>query len=354
MAYYTVSLVARTPTVTAGGWPTLAEVDRIRWAGLSYSDSIDGAPTMDVSAQVDGLSVACIARLRDLAATPCELWIYRDGVLVAAGPLISHTIQARTITLHGAGLRYYLTYTRYPFDIAVTTDYGQLIWFLLQVSAINAASYGNYGIAFAHLLAGSGSFATHTIRGVELKTLDEIISTLGDRDNGFEWYVDPPTRRLELVAPRRGADRSSSVFLDRRVLENATISQSVAAGTFGTVAYASSSGAAGELSATATDTAKAAAFGVAHVATRRTDVVNAATMTDHATRLLADSSTAKQTTSQNLIPVTGADVGDIEAGDVVSYAYDAGLGLVAFTPRIRTKRVSVGDDGRETLSVEFV
>ena len=56
--------------------------------------------------------------------------------------------------------------------------------------------------------------------------------------------------------------------------------------------------------------------------------------------------------SPDLAVVTGASIEDFDAGDIITYSFDDGLGLRVITPRVRTKKVTASK-GREALSVRF-
>lgn len=49
-------------------------------------------------------------RLRNLAATPLEVWVDRDGTQVFAGPVIGGEIQGPNVKHTAKGLLYYLAY----------------------------------------------------------------------------------------------------------------------------------------------------------------------------------------------------------------------------------------------------
>lgn len=155
--------------------------------------------------------------------------------------------------------------------------------------------------------------------------------------------------------PRRGIDRTGEIFLDRRNIGTPAVFASVAPGQIATDVLGSSSSADGAaLTATAENTTARTTFGRAQVARSWQDVKVQATLDDHVARVADDLSTMRLSVEPRLIPVEGADVTDFDAGDLVTYDYDAGLGTITATQRVRQKQVSVSRTGREELAVRFV
>ncbi len=130
---------------------------------------------------------------------------------------------------------------------------------------------------------------------------------------------------------------------------------SVAPGQIATdVLGTSSSAGGGALVASAENATARTTFGRAQVAKAWPDVSVQVTLDDHASRVAEDLSTMRLSVSPRLVPVDGADATDFDAGDQVTYDYDAGLGQITVAQRVRTKRVAVSEKGREELSVRFV
>ena len=84
---YELVCVAR--LMQPSGPPTLVEVDSILWGGLNVTEELSRAGSLQASTPVTTLTEAVLQRLRDIRRLPCELWLYRDGQHVFAGPLTS-------------------------------------------------------------------------------------------------------------------------------------------------------------------------------------------------------------------------------------------------------------------------
>lgn len=357
MADYDVTLVARTP-VPAPDAPVLTEVDRLKLNGLSWSDALTRAGEIHCSLDVDTLNAEAKLRLTNLVAYPCELWVHRDGIRVAAGPVTARQIQGRSVTVTAAGLAYYLQYMRRVYDyITSSRDQYQIVKDLIdweQATVFPFWDYAHFGLD-TDGIGTSGVTRELTIEGSELRSLDEIIRQMGGRDNGFDIWVDPTTRAVMLATPRRQRDLTGTVILDGRYLRSAQVAHSVAAGKVASEVWASSSSSSGTsaLSTAADNPAVAASFGRVLAAQAFHDITNASTLLAHARRAADDMATPAITISPNIVTGVELDPTTLQPGDLITYDYDAGLGQETHTLRVDTITTKV-DVGNEDLTLAFV
>jgi hypothetical protein len=178
------------------------------------------------------------------------------------------------------------------------------------------------------------------------------LSELADLDGGFDFWVETVTRDLKFAAAK-GSDVSAQVIFDRRGVEDPGISVSKAAGSFASVAFASSSGDV-VLTSSVEDATLRQSFGLWGHAETFDSVSEQATLDDHAQRLLDERSKALFVPGPKLIPVSGSGVTDFTTGDTVEFAYDAGFGLLVVQRRVLRKQVTVSDEGAESIAVSFV
>lgn len=347
---YEVAFVARIPS--ASGPPTLTELGPVKFSGLSWSDELGGDGRLDVATKIDSLDAPIKARLTQLDQTPNELWLYRNGTRVFAGPVTSYDVQnKRVLTMYAPGLSYYLEYMIRDTDYAQTGVDQSLIAKDL-VDTYQAQSYAHFGLDT--VIPGSGTFRDLSLKGAEGKTLGSIIRTMGQRENGFDLAVDPVGRRIKMYSPRRGADLSTTVVIDRRNIVLPKVMLSVAAGIFATRAtVASSSTTAGNLTSSAVNSVQEARFGRVMVAQQFSDISVQSTLDDHATRLAGNLSSPSFVVAPDIAPVTGLMPGDVAPGDQVTYDYDVGLGAQTLVRRITKIQVTV-KRGKERMALTFL
>lgn len=351
MANYEATFIARIPAQT--GPPQLVEVGPIKYTSISWMDELTRDGRVDIGVKIDSLDDAIKARLRELDRTPNELWLHRNGRRVAAGPITSYNVQnRRALTMVAPSLTGYLPYMVRDTDYTATSvDQATIVKQL--VDAHQAADYGNFGIDT--LIPETGVPRDLQLQAGEGKRLDTVIREMGGRENGFDYAIDPTTRRLALYNPRRGADLSDSVFIDRRNVIDAQVSLSVAAGDFATRITAASSAIDGTaLTAVAANTDAEARFGRVMAPESFSNISEQTTLDDHAARLADTMSTPAFLSAPTLAPIEELEVGSIAPGDLVTYAYDVGLGAQELVRRISSITVKVGHDGKERLALVFL
>src|SRR5690606_1442460 len=180
----------------------------------------------------------------------------------------------------------------------------------------------------------------------------ERLTELGQVSGGFDWWVDDG-RQLRLAATK-GDDLSDQVSLDLRSITKPGLHVAVSAAGVASVAFASNSAELPPVQHEAVNSALAASFGRVGVAEQFDGVVEQATINAHANRMLGVRNGPQVAAMPEAIPVAGASVTDFASGDWVEMAFDPGVGLVVFRRRVLAKRVTVSEDGNETIGVEFV
>lgn len=345
-AHYDIVYVTRTPQQSTG--PTLAETGPV-YGKLSWSANLYSPDTIEVVASTNELESDLKERLRDLVLLPTEIWIYRDGILVAAGPIVGGSINEKEVTISAAGLSSYL---RYMF---VTTDKNfsatdQATIAKTLVDDWQALDYGNFGIDTSSITT-HGVNRTINFKGNEFPNVFEAVTDLGAADNGFDVWVDPDTRELNLDYPSRGVNKSATVFLERGI-SSPNIKFSVAPGIIASESFGVAKDTNGNvITSTQTNTTLRQDFGRIGYAESYEDGEQA--LLDDLTQAAVDvRNTMMFQPGPGLLPVDGAKVEDFNPGDIVSYLYDAGLGNQSGVYRVKRKKVTV-DKGQESIEVEF-
>ena len=291
--HYEINVIARTPSENNG--PTLELVDRINvHERIYWADELAGPGAATVSTDVSRISENIGERFADLAKTPCELWIYREGQIVHAGPIIGLQTQGNTLTVISQGVLYYLRYmyiaSTYP--LAQGARYNPFKIVKDLIDNWQNEPYGNFGIKTSHIgkpantpanqggsqLTTIGDGST-TYDGIPLMTdekgrpIKRTVSYLGDElrevyveiealatsFDAFDYWIDNSTyvseyglqqfgpesrRNLILKGGRRyvegtsgptrevnrGEDKSDYVALEGRNLQDVRLWGSVAAG----------------------------------------------------------------------------------------------------------------------------
>lgn len=349
MAQYDIVTAARTPAQTSA--PTLAELGPL-YGTFSIVEELDGPGSGDFNIDITTLTSDIKDRLRDLLTYPTEIWVYRDGVMIYAGPIIGGQINDTVITLGTRGLQFYLQYM-YVTTNKTWTAIDQFTIAKEVVDDWQALDYGNFGIVTTGI-GTSGQTRTIFIPGaLEPIAVGTFLRDLGAADNGFDSLVVPDTRELVLSYPRKGTDLSSSVFLERGI-QSPDIRFSVAPGVVCSDVFLTATGEGSDpLTSTAFAAGIRSTFGRAGFATSADNVIDQTMSDDLAQGVLDARSTALFQPGARLLPVAGAQYDDFSVGDTVTYSFDAGLGLQSGSYRVTKRSISVGTDGNEIMAVEF-
>lgn len=350
MALYELAAVARTPQST--GAPTLTEIGPIVAPQISWRRALSAPSELRFSCQPDKLSDAVRSRLVALEQLPLEVWLYRDGVVVEAGFVQGYQVQGASVSFFAPGLLGYLAYMGVEADLTFTSE-DQFTIGKELVDQSQDLAYGNYGLDTSGI-GTSGVDRDRAWRAVDRHGVLQRLLELGQADDGFDVHVDPATRALVFTHPQRGSDLSNSVFLDARNISDAGTVVSVAPGDLASDAFGVGTGADQEpLTSTLTNTDLRESWGRAWVSATFDGVSVQGDLDDHTQALLDARSTHLFLPAPGLIPVAGAEVGDFDEGDTVTYSFDDGLGLRTAAFRLTQLQVDVDVQGRETMAVSF-
>jgi len=350
---YQLVAVARVPQQS--GPPLLIEVDPIEWTGLSYTDELNKAQQLAAGCQISSLTEPVLQRLRDLENNPTELWVYRNGRKVFAGPLMGGQVQGEALSLNAQGLMSYMKYMDVQQDMTFTqVEQHEMVAALINQWQV--LEYGNFGIDTTNLIP-SGVLRDGTYLKKELADVYKRVTELGDRLNGFDIAVDPTSRKLDLQYPHRGVDRSTgeqAVVFDARNVTSTNIVFSCAPGDVATDAFATGTGNNTDpLYGTASNPELRVRFGRAAVVGQFDGVSEQATLDEKLTGLLSTRGNALLIPGPDTRVTTDSDLSSYDVGDTVSYTLHERLSAPgAF--RLKKRQVTAAKTGQESVSVQFV
>lgn len=348
-------LVARVPA--SSGSPTLTVVDRLIVDNINYTHELNRPGNATLSCPIEALSTTAKGRLSDLAATPCEVWVYADSVLAWAGDIQTYQIQGQTVVLNCAGL------LGYTMRMGVISDlvYTGLDQFTIAKNLIDqwqAQTYGNFGIDTS-TVGVSGVTRDRTYLRNELHNVGQRLQELGAVSDGFDIRVDPTTRKLVLAYPQSGTDLSASLFFDERNIDSASVSCSVApddlvSDVAATSSFTNAAGTNIALYSLRSSASVQTSFGRSWRGISFSDISIQATLDGHADAYKNARATQMIQPGISIVPRVGADIGGFSVGDTCTYSYDAGLGLQTLTLRIVKLTVSVDSNGQKRFRLEFI
>ena len=322
-------LAARFPQASTS--PVLIEVDRLVADSLTYIDELNRPGSATVTCKVASLSDAVKERLVDLAATPCEVWVYVGSGVAWAGEVRTLNIQDQAVTLNCVGLLGYCS----RMGITADTSFAQADQFTIARSLVGAwqgQPYGHYGIDVSSTLPSAVLRDRTYLRG-DLKDVLSAITDLGAVIDGFDLTVDPATRELVLAHPQRGLDLSTATILDSRSIDSATVAQSVDPGDIAsdvsaTSSAQSTSGAQTSLYSYRSDTALQQSFGRTWESQSFDDITDQATLDAHADSFLAVRGGQLLQPGLTLVPnpATGTGVGDFGTATLSATSSTPALG----------------------------
>lgn len=342
-----VEAVAYTPQESAG--PLFEPIGAFVAPSINWSANLDSRDELRFSCQTGTLDSDILDRLRNLRSAPMEVRLRRDGDLLFAGPIIGGQIQgAGMLSLVAVDASWWLSRAFIDDDMPFTDEDVFTIAVAL-VEQWQALDFGNFGIDTSGV-GTSGIETTITYLAREHHEVAQRITELGQREDGFDWWVTP--ERELMLAASRGADLTSAVIFDFRNITDASVSFSVAdtaSDAYGTGTGPDST----PIVSFQFDNGVRTSFGRTAVSDTFDGVSVQATLDDHTLKLLADHSDPWFQPGPGLRPVADTDVTSFGPGDLVAYSYDAGLGLQDGTYRVKSKQVQVDSDGQEAISVEF-
>lgn len=352
---YELVAVARVPQLAAP--PLFYEVDRIAWDGLAWTDELSRPQRIDASCSVDTLPDSIADRLENLKVNPTELWVRRDGRIVAAGPLMGWLRQGDTVTLQATGILGYAAYWFFTGALPLTfTATDQLTIAKGLVDHWQNQEYGHFGIDTSGV-GTSGVTRDATYERDEINPIGKRLQELGARINGFDLEVDPASRRLRLWYPRQGVNRSvgaDAVILDGSNITSPNITASVAPGDLASEAFGVGTGSGTDetLWSQAENVQVRAMFGRVGVAETFDGVSEQSTLDAHTQELLDARGDALIIPGPNIQSTPDADLAGYRVGDTVEYRFTGRLGASgAF--RVRKRTVSLDRTGVEDITLEF-
>lgn len=354
MARYTPMLVKRVPAESSG--PTLSLVDEI---------IVHDKLTWSTELLTDGgmITFACVPDqqskeirdiLLDIAEIACEIWLYRNDVMVQAGPIIGVQTQGATIVITVRALAYYLKYMY----ITANLEYDTIDQYTIGKGLINhwqALDYGNFGIDTSGIGTAGHTRTIKYARDEGPNVYTKLMELSGNVD-GFEWYVDPATRDM-IFTDRRGSDKSSSVILDHRAILSPNTHFSVAAGDYTNHAIGIGSAAEGDevLYGYAVNLQSQAKFGRAGIIVNVAEADTLNTVLNYASAVIVAGDHIHFTPATgSAIPVLGASVPDFDVGDTIHWVYDYGLGKFRVDRDVSKRFVNVSKNGEETMTIELL
>ena len=384
--HYECLVVSRTPHET--GYPALELVDRIvPLRNLSWADELVGDGRANVAVSPVGLSSAVADRFRNLMEKPSELWIYRDGVLVHAGPIIGLQNQGTTISLVSQGTLYYLKYMYVQRDYTAKnlTPFRivqQLIAQWGNKEDGTADNYTNYGIRIDNIdgtkpvdSAGNAITRSLEIKGDQLRNVHDAITELSNAEFvGFDFYIDHSTFRSENGEGRfgergnrelvlvndagvgRGVDRSSEVVLELRNLHDVRLWSSVTKDDIASWVKIVGTDDDKRASHVEEDLTLKQQFGKAGVVASVSGTTNLDRIAER-TLHLRNTYYLKVGGSEQFataFSMPGTDAMSFFPGDVIGFVWNAGYGWIEEKRAVYRKYVSMDPTGTEKITVEFV
>ena len=361
MPYYEVTAFSRTPNAASA--PTFVELGPIiisggeaggtgGTSGLSWSRELFSDGSIVVTTDPTKVQSSIAERLLDMEGKPTELALYRDGVLRQRGPLIAWQIEGKSLILNARGLLYYCRYMTLTSDQSYNQN--QVLIAKSLIDLHQAKTRGNYGLDTSSMTS-AGATRTRAYKASELINVMDEIRELGEAENGFEIDVDPGTRVITCHNPTKGTDKSLLVALDARGIVTPGLSDSVAAGQFGTAAFVAGVVAdADALTSESIDTASRDLFGLAYVAHTSMGVPNTGELGNVAVRTRDIAKRSVFIPPKEFFAQPGATVDDFDIGDTITSEYDAGFGSLSYAGRVKNIFVSVQEGGQDKLTVEFI
>lgn len=349
---YELVMVARVPQTQ--GPPLLLEVDPIDWTGLTYSDELSRAQTLDATCKLSNMTPDVITRVRNLSELGSELWLYRQGKKVFAGPLLGATVQDEAVTLQALGLLAYMRFWTVWSDL-IYTGVDQHLIVKGLTDHWQGQEYGHFGINTTAVTPG-GVLRDATFLAKELPNIGKVVEDMGKGAGGFDAEVDPASRDLRLWTPGKGVDRSAgedAVIFDSRNVTSGNIVISAAPGDVASEAFGTGTSNDVALYGVASNPELRSSFGRTSV-TGTFDGVSEQPVLDAFVKGLVDArGAALVVPGPDVRTTTDADLAAYEVGDTVQYNAHERLGVTG-AYRVRKRTVTVSEIGREKSKVEFV
>jgi hypothetical protein len=353
-AVYELVCVARVPQ--QNGPPTFIEIDPLQFDGLAYTQTLNKPSQLNVGVQVSSLTEPIVQRLRNLSTQGTELWLYRNGRLVFAGPWITGQIQNQSLTINAKSLEAY-------FDMMVVVadlTFKQIDQFMIGKQLIDqwqGLTFGHFGIDTS-VISNSGVLRDATYLKTELNYVSKLLFNLSQLQNGFDYWIDPTTRELNMVYPLRGVDRSSgegAIVFDERNVTNTNLLVSVAPQDVASDAYGtgtSTGGTNGGIYSSAFNAQLQATYGRSAIVQNFDGVSVQATLDSYTKALVDARDDVLWVPGPDALVTPDSDLSMYDIGDTVSYTLHEQLGISG-AYRIRQRQVKVEASGKETVTPQF-
>jgi hypothetical protein len=355
MAEYELVCVARIPQANTA--PFLFEIDPIDFDSLQWVDELNQPQQLDVQCLVSKMTLPVRQRLQNLAELATELWLYRDGIHVFAGPLVGWEAQdSDRLTLHARGLLFYLRWMVVDEDLTFTGD----DMFTIAASLIDQwqdLEFGNFGIETGNV-GLSGATADSAYVKTEFPFVLPALEELSKSGDGFDFEVDPASRNLRLWYPKAGVDRSvgdDAIVFDASNIESRTVKCSAGPDDLASAALVTSTDTEqGTLFSAYISEDLLVTFGRSAIA-QNLDKVTDITLLDQAAEQLSNSRRVALLVPGPTTRVTAdTDLSRYQVGDTVFYDLHDTL-EISGPFRVRKRTVDVADQGgRERAGHEFV
>lgn len=355
MAFYEVVAYQRMQNAFAA--PDFVELGRIvqvgsdEGGGLAWSRELYSDWSITIATSPTNLLPEIGDCLLNMRATPIELGIWRDGVLEMRGPLIAWQVEGNTVILNARGIGYYLRYMMLEADASYVTNPVAVMVDLINDA--QALEDGNYGLVTTGTTASALS-VTKAYLETDLINIGEECRILADGQ--FDFDFDFTTRELLTYPGAKGAVLPNVVF-DQRSIVHPSMSMSVTAGLFGTMAKGSAvippattpvfDDSTGHFSVRES-------FGRAWVAEAFSNIGSTDELGRKTAQLSQEAAANIFKPPKEFWSMPEIDVTQCAPGDTVTFVYDAGFGEITYEGRIKNQFVSVQEGGQDKQTIEFI
>jgi hypothetical protein len=352
---YEMTVVRR--IMQQSGPPQYSEIDALSFTGLSYTETVSKPEILAVGANISSVSPAIVSLLDDMAHKQCEIYVYRNGVRVFSGPWAAFQVHGESLTINAKGPLAYLD------RMGVLTDvvFAQVDQFQIAKSLIDIfqnLEYSNYGIDTSAVgVSGVLRDATYLLK--EGNYVGKLLQDLGKRLNGFDFSVDPITRKLQLYYPYRGVDRSTgegALIFDKRNVNNTNIICTIGTNDVATegIAIGTSSGSTdGSVVGIKSNTELRSQFGRSVLFQSYNGVSEQPTIDAYAQSIIDARQSALLIPGPDSQVTPDSDLTLYDVGDTVQYQLHQLLNIRG-KYRINSRQVTVQGNGKEKVTVGFV
>lgn len=352
---YEMTCVSR--QMQPNGPPIFTDIDPLNWTGLAYTEQISRPSYLTAGIPVDTLTPDIISVLKDQAHKASEIHLFRNGKLVFAGPWLGFQIQGNTLTITSKDIMSYLDWYVIAQDM-VFAQQDQFVIGKAMVDQWQTLDYGNFGIDTSSI-GLSGVLRDATYLKTETKVVSSTLADLGKRQNGFDFWVDPSTRKLNFVYPNRGVDRSTgpdAIVFDARNVSNSNIIGSAGPNDIaseGIVTGTSGGSTDGVVYSLKSNLDLRAQFGRSAITGTYQGVSDQATADAYAQGLIDARDQPYHMPGPGVRVTPDADLSAYDVGDMVQYTLHQLLD-VSGAYRLNSRQVVVSSQGQETVTPTFV